>query len=473
MRPALILLATASLFAANTFAAGTVKLHGKITNPISDSISVRFYESWVGYEPQTIGAKLAADGSYSLSFPLRYKYTNVTITHGGQETEFTPAPGDDLTLNIDAKNFDSSLHYEGKGADVANFNVKHMLFSGGVLQFSRQTQIAASAEPDKEEDILKADLQKELDFLEANGKSLPADFKKSWKAIFQYGVYYSMMMYPTFHEMQKQHSYSIKNIPKEDYVTVAQVPAAFDDDLLNITAYRLYIGMYYREKDKAKNAGDTTSKESMNDFSDVEKAYKNMPKKSAEVFAANDLWMKVKYLQRPEFEKRVNVFKERYPHSEYLPLLEEKLALKKKVGVGSMAMDFSFTTIDGKSMKLSDFKGKVVYLDFWASWCGPCIGEMPSAKKLEANYKDKNIVFLYVSIDADEASWKKAMDKLQIEGVHTRDGGGWEGNIAKLYGVNGIPAYFLIDKEGKFALDVTPRPSSNTTLTDAIDKLLQ
>ena len=213
MRPAFILLATVCLCAANSFA-GTVKLHGKITNPISDSISVRFYESWVGYEPKTIGTKLATDGSYSLSFSLEHKYTNVTITHGGQQTEFTPAPGDDLNLDIDAKNFDSSLHYEGKGADVANFNAKHMLFSGGILQFSMKMQMAASAEPDKEEGILKADMQKEFDFLEANGKNLPADFKKIWKAIFEYGVYNSMVMYPTFHEMQKQHT-AFKIFPKK------------------------------------------------------------------------------------------------------------------------------------------------------------------------------------------------------------------------------------------------------------------
>jgi alkyl hydroperoxide reductase subunit AhpC len=102
------------------------------------------------------------------------------------------------------------------------------------------------------------------------------------------------------------------------------------------------------------------------------------------------------------------------------------------------------------------------------------MGEMPSAKKLEEKYKDKDVVFLYVSIDADELAWKKAMDKSNIDGVHIRDGnGGWDGEIAKLYDVKGIPAYFLIDKEGKFVMDVTPRPSSGTELTNMIDKLLK
>lgn len=99
---------------------------------------------------------------------------------------------------------------------------------------------------------------------------------------------------------------------------------------------------------------------------------------------------------------------------------------------------------------------------------------MPSAKKLEEKYKGKSIVFLYVSIDVDMDSWKKALDKLKIDGIHMLDGeGGWKGPVATRYGVTGIPVYFLIGKDGKFAITNTPRPSDIDLLCKEIDKLME
>ena len=199
-----------------------------------------------------------------------------------------------------------------------------------------------------------------------------------------------------------------------------------------------------------------------------------MPPKSAEVYEASAIYMHVKTDTIAVLHDRMAAFKKRYPHSEYLPLLTEKITHRDKIAAGSPALDFTINTVDGKTMKLSDLKGKVVFMDFWASWCGPCMGEMPYAKKIEERYKRKDVVFVYVSIDADEAAWKKKMDELQLAGLHMRDGvGGWSGPVAKLYGVQGVPSYFLIDKDGRYALDSAPRPRATDELTTAIDKLLQ
>ncbi len=465
---ALLCISTSTMFAANT-----VKLHGKITNPISDSILVRYSETWVGYEPKVVATRLSADGSFSLSFPLEHKYTQVLIQHGDQETEIFPEPGNDLGMTLDAKNFDSSLHYTGKGAEVANFLALHMITIGSSLTFGGQLQELCIEDPAAFEEKANVALNKEIDFLKANDKVLPASFKKMWKANYQYNLYYIMLSYPTFHEMQKQHSYTISSIPKEDYKTVLDVPAAFDDELLTVSAYRMYLNAYYYQLITAKNAMAGSDVKATDSAQDIE-AYRNMPKGSAEIYGAGHICNKLKYYTYTEGQARVLAYKKQFPASPYLSLLDEKMALKKKFSAGSKAVDFTFTTLDGKAMKLSDLKGKVVYLDFWASWCGPCKGEMPFAKKVEEKYKDKDVVFLYVSIDADDAAWKSAMQKMQIDGVNTRDdGGGWDGAIAKQYDIRSIPAYFLIDKEGNYAVDNAPRPSSTGDLTNTIDKLLR
>ena len=81
------------------------------------------------------------------------------------------------------------------------------------------------------------------------------------------------------------------------------------------------------------------------------------------------------------------------------------------------------------------------------------------------------MVFVYVSIDEDAEAWEKAMEKYELTGLHTRVDG-WKGRIAADYGVNGIPAYFLVDREGKFATEDTPRPSNSEKLIEAIEALL-
>lgn len=151
-------------------------------------------------------------------------------------------------------------------------------------------------------------------------------------------------------------------------------------------------------------------------------------------------------------------------------LAKEKIYDLTKFDIGSKAIDFTFTTRDGVKTKLSDYKGKVVYLDFWASWCGPCRQQMPAAKELKKYYEGKDVVFLYVSIDKDTASWENGINAMSIEGVHTLSPT-WSGEIAQKYNISSIPAYFLIDKKGNFAARPA-RPSQKEEVIKQIDALL-
>ena len=114
------------------------------------------------------------------------------------------------------------------------------------------------------------------------------------------------------------------------------------------------------------------------------------------------------------------------------------------------APDFTLSTPEGKPISLSSLKGKVVLIDFWASWCGPCRKENPNLVKLYEKYKDKGFTILSVSLDNDEAAWKKA---IEADGLiwpnHVSDLKGWESTMTKVYGFNSIPHTVLVNKEGK------------------------
>lgn len=121
------------------------------------------------------------------------------------------------------------------------------------------------------------------------------------------------------------------------------------------------------------------------------------------------------------------------------------------VAPGKKAPDFEEFMLDQKiKLKLSDLRGKVVLLDFWASWCGPCRRENPAVVELYKKYKKDGFTIMSVSLDTDKEKWKAAIiaDKLTWTN-HVSDLGGWKSKIATLYKVNSIPFTVLIDKDGK------------------------
>ncbi len=116
---------------------------------------------------------------------------------------------------------------------------------------------------------------------------------------------------------------------------------------------------------------------------------------------------------------------------------------------GQEAPEINQPSPDGTNIALSSLKGKIVLVDFWASWCGPCIKEMPNVVKAYAKYKDKGFEIYGVSLDAEKERWVNAIKKEGMTWPQVSDLKQWDCQPAKQYGVTSIPATFLLDKEGK------------------------
>lgn len=471
MKNAITLILLAVVVATQAIA-GNVKLTGKITNKLSDSIYVIYNTQRIGYEQKVVGEKLKADGSFELTVPVVENYTFLMLQHGGQETELVMPEGAKWNLTLDGQRFDSSLRYTGKGSEVGNFVAAHLMAIGSTNEYGREAQQHFLEEPAAFETWANGEWQKEKTFTAANGKGLPAEFLKTWNGNYQYKHYYLLLMYPQFHEMMKQQSYNV-TVPKANYVVSQKVPKAFDDDMVGLQSYTSYLMQYYQTKVNELGITDDSTHQFRTHDTAIHMAMKELPKKSAELVLATRILMEMKYFPYEHLEQDYARLNKAYPKHGYQTVLEAALADKKKMLPGQPALDFEITTVDGQKTKLSALKGKVVMLDFWASWCGPCIREMPFAKKVKEHFKGRDVVFLYVSIDEDEQNWKTAMQKQQIEGMHMLSPGGWQAPVAQLYSVNSIPAYFLIDKNGNFAVAQTPRPSNTQALIAAIEQLLK
>ena len=160
---------------------------------------------------------------------------------------------------------------------------------------------------------------------------------------------------------------------------------------------------------------------------------------------------------------------------------DKKDAIKKKVVTlaqyesGKPAPIFSFEDNAGNIRNLKEFIGKIVYIDVWASWCAPCMAEIPHAKALYQKYKDNpDIVFLYISIDEDRQNWEKAMrEKSLYDGIQgIAFPNGFNSDFARKYSIQGIPNYILIDKSGNLINHRAVKPSQPDKIYPLFDKLL-
>ncbi|NUY80400.1 TlpA family protein disulfide reductase [Flavobacterium sp. MAH-1] len=156
--------------------------------------------------------------------------------------------------------------------------------------------------------------------------------------------------------------------------------------------------------------------------------------------------------------------------------LEQMFAAKAAMAKlnGTVSPDFEYENHKGGKTKLSALKGKYVYIDTWATWCGPCRQEIPHLAKVEEKYHGKNIEFVSVSIDAqkDHDKWKKFVDDKKLGGVQVMADKDWNSDWAKAYGIQSIPRFILIGPDGKIIDSDAPRPS-DPNLVAKLDTLVK
>ena len=155
-----------------------------------------------------------------------------------------------------------------------------------------------------------------------------------------------------------------------------------------------------------------------------------------------------------------------------LDYYNQKVAAKKMEGIASPSFDYE--NHKGGKTKLEDLRGKYVYIDVWATWCGPCLAEIPHLKKVEAKYHGKNIEFVSISVDTekDYEKWKKMVVSKELGGIQLFADKNWTSDFIKAFGINSIPRFILIGPDGKVIKADAARPSS-ASLTELLDSLVK
>ena len=147
---------------------------------------------------------------------------------------------------------------------------------------------------------------------------------------------------------------------------------------------------------------------------------------------------------------------------------------EQEASVGKKAPTFDYENYKGGKTSLESLKGKYVYIDVWATWCGPCIAEIPFLKSVEETYHGKNIEFVSISIDRakDHDKWKKFVADKELGGIQLFADNDWNSQFVKDFQINGIPRFILIGPNGEIVNADAPRPSS-PELSKTLNSLLE
>jgi thiol-disulfide isomerase/thioredoxin len=124
------------------------------------------------------------------------------------------------------------------------------------------------------------------------------------------------------------------------------------------------------------------------------------------------------------------------------------LAINAQPRQGQPAEEIALPQVNGDTLKLSSFKGKIVLIDFWASWCGPCRAANHELLRVYAKYKEKGFEIYSISLDDNGQAWRKAISRDKIKWKQVTDPGGWEANTARNWEIEALPTNFLMDKDG-------------------------
>jgi len=177
------------------------------------------------------------------------------------------------------------------------------------------------------------------------------------------------------------------------------------------------------------------------------------------------LWRMENCRKYEDYMKMLNTYRDYFTTSDHQKRLDAVSAKLYKGITGEKASDFTYPDSKGKMVSLSDYRGKVVVVDVWATWCGPCRAEIPYLVKLEKEMEGKDVVFIGVSVDEqkDHKKWLEALEKEGLEGVQLfangKDKNGRD-KIMKDYKIKGIPRFMVFDKKGNVVTINSPRPSN-------------
>jgi len=434
MKNLVLALSACALFSCQDPVNNTVIITGTITEPLDETASISSKDYRTSYTDS-----LDSEATFEIEFELDApSYMN--FIHGKESTAMYVRPGDSIRVNINPSEFDETIKYKGSKAssflaakylleDNLDLRELYSLEEPDFLTAVDQASAQMNGLLDSIGECAFKTEQKRVISLQWASKKL--SYKKYYTNLgngeIELSVNYFKFMEdidindPSF--LEDNNSYNFL----KTYVS-SNVSTDFDHELLSNFDFiaRTFNNQTTKDKIAYDLLKDFIKNEVLEDGDVIMEAYKSLQSDSIKYNELNDLRIEM-----------------------------------ATFNTGRPAFDFTYPNVNGDSISLSDFVGSLVYVDVWATWCGPCKREIPHLLELEKEYHGKNIIFLSVSVDEekDYDTWKNMLVEKEMGGVQLF-ASGWS-KIAKDYKINGIPRFMLFDSNGNIINVRAPRPSND------------
>tara|TARA_R110000868_G_scaffold142218_6_gene359414 strand:+ start:1249 stop:2613 length:1365 start_codon:yes stop_codon:yes gene_type:complete len=428
-----------------------VYFHFTVKNATSDSIMIK--------DINYLSTKhiLLNNGIEDTSFLLTEKF--YYFGNENYRLKVFLSPGDSLWISLDEKNVDSSIVITGNRAEFDSYWIEKNALD---LSIIKQRFVLL----DENVFLTKVDSAKEvrLDLFEKYSPHFSQKEKELAIEQIKYQAIYDLATYQGLHRFYtKNDTFKVSENypdPLKDVDSNNELAANHYEYLNTLTK------MVYTEGSKRIRGGDTLDRNLIH-VQAIDSIISNKKVKSEMTY----MLINRNITKSKNPKELIEIARNSITDSLQLSSLEEKYKNVVLTKVGNPSPSFTFKNIDGEEVSLEDFKGSVVYIDIWATWCAPCIAEIPNLEKLQDTLEGKAVVFVSISYSDNHERWKKMVDAKNLGGVQlfSEDS---NDSFFDNYSVSGIPRFILLDQNLKIIAANADRPS-NPNLQKQIEELLE
>ncbi|MBT8229463.1 MAG: TlpA family protein disulfide reductase [Bacteroidia bacterium] len=419
----------------------SIHMEGTITNPAGDEVKI----SSDNFEHVfTLDSSAYFEGDFDIE-PGYY-----TFQHGRERSTIYLDPAFDLKVGLDSEMFDESITFTGIGSTENNYLAKKYLVEE---EMSSDMRAFYSMDESTFAKTNEANKNKVIDLLN-NQQNLDADFLVKEKLNINYDYLGAAKNFESYH------GYFTGN---RDFKATSTYNKQFEDIDFENEEYFKTIPSYH---DMVRNyfLGGSLD-EALGKLENIKSTY--IIEEMVEVLSG--------FISpgTEALKEKIDLMKTMTSDDEVKTNLDQQYEQMKALAKGNPSPGFNFENIVGKQVDLKDLMGKNVYIDVWATWCGPCKAEIPHLKELEKSYHGKNVEFVSISVDVpkDKQKWKDMVADKELKGVQLITDNGWDTGFIESYLIKGIPRFIVLDDNGQIVSADAPRPSSGKEIRDMLDGL--
>ena len=453
-----------------------VVLAGHVTKRTAATVTLSYAPDWRGQLTQTLTAPVSPAGDFRLVLPALAAPTEARLGYADDFSSLWLAPGYNLRVSFDPAHLDETIRYTGRGASEDNYLTQSYLTASqddaaGRTPDARAGQLSA-AELRQAADAYRQQRRAELAAYQLV-HPLPAAFLRQQQQALDYEWASALLSYYA-HQTEQRRQQGFATLPVGYYDFLPGLQLARQDSALGRNSLQGLLLTY----------GFTQLNDPVGNLPTGPGAGERLYQQASaalgegrvrDVAVGQYLLTKVES-EHADVRPLLPTFRQHNRDSAVARDLRRAVRTHLALMSGQPAPDFALLDAQGKKFALSDLRGQVVYLDFWASWCAPCLAEMPPGAELRRKFAGRPVVFLYVSLDAKAADWQHALATKPLtspSAVHLRDGAAFDGPAARAFGVQAIPSYWLIGPDGRILSNNPPRPSTSPAIDNALEQALK